>query len=101
MEQQPLHEQVQVRKATQCATCKSYIYNLPVAVDVSLSTFMDVFGSPLYPLDKFKLYTVRSELIEIKTQIGSKELYVKYQSSYESTSSLFRVKLSDWLKTKK
>ena len=93
-----LTEIVTVRKANQCATCKSYIYGMPVPVDMEFVEAMQIFGQNQYPLDKVKLIVITSQLIEIRTSLGSAEVRIKYQDNYENTSALFREKVKQWLK---
>ena len=91
------YDVVKIRKATNCPTCQSFIYQLPIPMTASIEAFLAVFGQTQFPLDKFKVILVDNETVMIGGQIGRTELKIKYKKNTESLKVLVQATLTNWL----
>lgn len=91
---------IRVAKATLCPRCNSFIYYLPLSIDPTVADSLAVFGQPVYPLDKFKIFKIESEGIAIDSVVGKSEIRVKFKKNAVSMSALFRTSLLGWVESK-
>jgi len=95
-----LKKHIKIAKATSCPRCNSFVYFLPTSIDAALADNLAVFGEPVYPLDRFKVFKIESEGISIDSMIGKNELRVKFKKNAVSMSALFRASLLSWVESK-
>jgi hypothetical protein len=91
---------IKVAKATTCPRCNSFIYYLPLPVEAGLAGHFSVFGEPIYPLDRFKIFKIETEGILIDSMVGRSEIRVKFKQNAISMSALFRAALLEWVQSK-
>jgi hypothetical protein len=84
-------------KATPCPSCRDYIYRLPFPIDQTLADFLSPLGSVVYPLDKFKIFLIRNDVVVIDSMIGRQELRIRFLKDATAMSALFKDCLSRWI----
>jgi len=88
---------VKFNKTTPCPSCRDYTYRLPFQVDVTLAEALSPLGSLIYPLDKFKVFLIRNDVVVIDTMVGRQELRVRFLKDSTAMSALFKDCLSRWI----
>jgi hypothetical protein len=88
---------VKFSKTTPCPSCRDYLYKLPFAVDLALAEHLAPLGFLLYPLDKFRVFIIRTDAIVIDSMLGRPELRVRFLKDSVAMSALFKACLSGWI----
>lgn len=102
MEVYRFDEVIDVSKTTTCATCSTYHYVLPCAMDIEFGTYVQpAVGKTAYPLHKIKSILINNDSVVMKSKVGRSWFDIKFKKDIEDTKYLFELQLAGYIEDKK
>lgn len=80
---------VNVKRATKCQICETYIYTLPIPVEPVFVDFIKPIGLLKYPLEATQLVKIDNENVYLTARINRSYFDIKYKKDVEMYKRLF------------
>lgn len=100
METYKFDQVIDIAKHSNCATCETYIYTLPCAIEVDFGDFIQSVGKLVHPLNKIQLLRVKNEYLTIASRLGTRTLEIKFLQSMADIKPLLELGLAGYVSEK-